>query len=614
MKKRRVLLSGVSILLVLCLLIGGTMAWFTDTEKMDADFTAGVLDITVEPGEGATAPLTFVNLRPMQYQNFLAEINDAGNGNANVDGYDPKPVYFQPVVVENAGTLPAYIQLSVEALDMASATCPEGGEKAIAITENADGTETIVQSSQNGEAVCTNGLADVLKLVLFEKVNGSWTPIADNLNPDSEGTSYTPGLALPAGNGEQTYVVGAYLPETAGNEYQGKHFHGNLVVKAFQTDEGAGAAEMATVQWVKDGETVGSYLVAFPEGETTMTLKPDANKLPAGYVLADPDATVEVSTTDKTASFEVAFKADGDGSSEEQAIWIRSAEDFSKINDNMDGYYELGSDIDLSGMIWEPIGGAGSKTEKFTGTLDGNGYTIAGMQIKGEKQMLHVGLFGYCKDAELKNLVFEAPQVETNRYGGALAGVVSNTRIENCQVNGGSITWDYTKGECSIGGLIGEDTGSSVLKDCSSSADVTAVGTAKNKVYLGGLIGGLFLNSTIDGCTASGDVTMTGSTQDDETIALGGLVGWVTGTAVNSSASGNVSNESAGTAGKIYVGGFAGSLSSGNRCGRAGRKRRYAVYGRRRQLGGAGDLDPQGQRFREDQRKFGRLLQACKRD
>ena len=35
MKKRRVLLSGVSILLVLCLLIGGTMAWFTDTEKTE---------------------------------------------------------------------------------------------------------------------------------------------------------------------------------------------------------------------------------------------------------------------------------------------------------------------------------------------------------------------------------------------------------------------------------------------------------------------------------------------------------------------------------------------------------------------------------------------------
>ena len=56
MKKRRVLLSGVSILLVLCLLIGWTMAWFTDTEKTDADFTAGVLEITVEPGEGLPHP------------------------------------------------------------------------------------------------------------------------------------------------------------------------------------------------------------------------------------------------------------------------------------------------------------------------------------------------------------------------------------------------------------------------------------------------------------------------------------------------------------------------------------------------------------------------------
>ena len=40
-KKSRVILSGVSLLLVLCLLVGGTMAWFTDTEKVDTNFTAG---------------------------------------------------------------------------------------------------------------------------------------------------------------------------------------------------------------------------------------------------------------------------------------------------------------------------------------------------------------------------------------------------------------------------------------------------------------------------------------------------------------------------------------------------------------------------------------------
>ena len=44
-------------------------------------------------------------------------------------------------------------------------------------------------------------------------------------------------------------------------------------------------------------------------------------------------------------------------------------------------------------------------------------------------------------------------------------------------------------------------------------------------------------------------------------IALGSLIGWMNGTASNSSAKGNVSNRSTGMAGRIYVGGFAGMLS-----------------------------------------------------
>ena len=50
-KKSRAILSGISVLLVLCLLAGGTMAWFTDTEKVNTNFTAGILDISVKPGE-----------------------------------------------------------------------------------------------------------------------------------------------------------------------------------------------------------------------------------------------------------------------------------------------------------------------------------------------------------------------------------------------------------------------------------------------------------------------------------------------------------------------------------------------------------------------------------
>ena len=109
--------------------------------------------------------------------------------------------------------------------------------------------------------------------------------------------------------------------------------------------------------------------------------------------------------------------------------------------------------------------------------------------------------------------------------------------------------------------MAGDAIGDSTLTDCSSTADVTAEGTATSVVYVGGLIGEGYLNTMVDGCTASGNVTMTGDMQDEDTIALGGLIGWMNGTASNSSAKGNVSNESTGMAGRIYVGGFAGMLS-----------------------------------------------------
>ena len=78
-KKSRVVLSSVSVLLVLSLLAGMTMAWFTDTEKVNANFTAGVLDISVKPGETDVTDLTFENLRPMLYDNFYKELEPNGN-------------------------------------------------------------------------------------------------------------------------------------------------------------------------------------------------------------------------------------------------------------------------------------------------------------------------------------------------------------------------------------------------------------------------------------------------------------------------------------------------------------------------------------------------------
>ena len=77
---------------------------------------------------------------------------------------------------------------------------------------------------------------------------------------------------------------------------------------------------------------------------------------------------------------------------------------------------------------------------------------------------------------------------------------------------------------------------------------------------MGGLVGELY-SGTIDSCTFTGNVQMTGSTKEGKTIAVGGLAGWLLGTATDSHVEGKVTNQSTGTAGKIYVGGLAGMLS-----------------------------------------------------
>ena len=244
-KKSRAILSGISVLLVLCLLAGGTMAWFTDTEKVNTNFTAGILDISVKPGEAASTDLTFDNLRPMQLKNFNAEL--AGNGSDkwtndvtqnNTTGVypgdyaDPVPAYFKPVVITNDGTLPTKVQISLELGE----GCADGEP---ALTE--DGF-TITQGKTEA---CDNGLKEALKVFVYYNENdlneGGWTQVADvNLNTDYAGAddgardTYTT-VMIPAG-GSVRYVIAGYLPENAGNAYQGQHYHGKLVLNAYQMD------------------------------------------------------------------------------------------------------------------------------------------------------------------------------------------------------------------------------------------------------------------------------------------------------------------------------------------------------------------------------------------
>ena len=214
-KKSRVVLSGVSVLVVLSLLAGMTMAWFTDTEKVSGDFAAGVLDISVKPGETGVQDLTFENLHGSDYI--------------------PIPAYFKPVVIKNEGTLPTKVQISLNMVNVDDLE-PVLTEDGITIT-------------QGKTEKCKNGLQDVLKVFVYKNKNnlnsGTWNQVKDvNLNTEydadiagtadeSQDTYMT--VMIPAGESVR-YMVAGYLPETVGNLYQGKHFHAKLVLNAYQMD------------------------------------------------------------------------------------------------------------------------------------------------------------------------------------------------------------------------------------------------------------------------------------------------------------------------------------------------------------------------------------------
>lgn len=244
-KKSRMILSAVSVLVVLSLLAGMTMAWFTDTEKVNANFTAGVLDISVKPGETEMASLKFENLRPLLHENFSKELQDNGKhewtNNVKANGmdasaYKPIPAYFKPVVITNEGTLPTKVQLSM-VLDTTV-----NDREPILTTDNI----TIKQDPEKTQK-CESRLKGVMKVLVYKNLsNGGWEEIGNvNLNTDSleknpdgtvkESSTYMTAM-IPAGASAR-YVIAGYLPETAENEYQGQHYHGELVLKAYQMDD-----------------------------------------------------------------------------------------------------------------------------------------------------------------------------------------------------------------------------------------------------------------------------------------------------------------------------------------------------------------------------------------
>ena len=202
----------------------------------------------------------------------------------------------------------------------------------------------------------------------------------------------------------------------------------------------------------------------------------------------------------------------------------------------------LGTDIDLTGKDWTPIGTGYSN--KYTGTFDGGGHTIKGLTVTTNDQF--VGLFGSIGNAgTVKNVVMEGVQITKNHSSGFAGGVAgySDGTIENCSVSGS------VSGTVYVGGVVGAQWEGSIT-GCSSSA------TVKGMVHVGGVVGQTNGGATLTACYATGNVTL--EIDPKKNIAGGSLVGFNGGNGVRACyATGNVTSTGSST-GNVHIGGFFG--------------------------------------------------------
>ena len=174
---------------------------------------------------------------------------------------------------------------------------------------------------------------------------------------------------------------------------------------------------------------------------------------------------------------------------------------------------------------WSQIGWHGINTgQHFTGTFDGQGYTISGIYIKGDENEQYIGLFGevyrtgVIKNFKITNSYFEGTR-ESSKQGivGSVAGRVIGTMDT---VYSDAIVVSSSKFTGGLSGMIVGD-GENTITNCWFDGEMYATTNS------GGILGGVYGNKknitgTIEHCLNTGTLYIS-----DDSTQIGGLCGIV---------------------------------------------------------------------------------------
>jgi len=220
----------------------------------------------------------------------------------------------------------------------------------------------------------------------------------------------------------------------------------------------------------------------------------------------------------------------------------------SQNSGKWDKNYEQTADIDASGTSgWDSGAGfspIGNNSTDFTGSYNGQDYTINELTINKSSTNLFAALFGQIDGATIENLGITNVDITGEYCLSGLVGGAKNSTIKNCYSTGSVYLNGSIAGNQYYGGLAGYLT-NSTMSNCYSTANVSG------DRFVGGLIGLTTNYSTISNCFSKGSVS------GEENI--GGLIGY---TAVHSNVSNCYSRGS--VSGDYQIGGLVGFHQNSN--------------------------------------------------
>lgn len=221
---------------------------------------------------------------------------------------------------------------------------------------------------------------------------------------------------------------------------------------------------------------------------------------------------------------------------------ITNATQLQAMSSDLAGDYTLLNDIDMTGFSWTPVG---TDTTPFTGTFDGNNFTISNLTYSATVSTSAIdgyGLWGTTDGADIHDLILDQTVISlTLNSGGDIfwvgtligfcGGVGGGTALSNCHsknleiniINGTAVSGDTV---AFIGGLCGEIISDTVvtLEDCSAQGELNFDTFLDTVGYIGGFCG--FYNAEdmeIEDCSATCDLNFD---DNDEVLAVGGFIGF----------------------------------------------------------------------------------------